>query len=129
MATTRSRRGDRTPTDRKHVGMTLPRPVKEQIVAAAAILEWSVGDWILAVAAEHGPAVVELLRGRGVRRRPTVEDATFTALYLTADERDELDDQARACGLNRSAFVTAVAQVGLGESVEDAVSPLLAPSD
>ena len=129
MATKRSRRGDRAPSERKHVGMTLPRPVKEQVVAAAALLEWSVGDWILAVAAEHGPAVVELLRGRGVRRRPKVEEATFTALYLTPDERDELDDQARSCGLNRSAFVTAVAQVGLGEPLEDAVAPLLAPSE
>ncbi len=128
MATTRSRGGDRTPSERKHVGMTLPRPVKEQMGAAAEVLEWSAGDWVLAMAAEHGPALIDGLRGRSLRRRPQVEHATFTALYLTPDERDELDDQAVACGLNRSAFVTAIAQLGLGEAHEDVLSPLLATS-
>ena len=59
-----------------------------------------------------------------MRKRPRVEDARFAALYLTPDERDELDDQAVACGLNRSAFVTAVARLGLGDDLEDVVADL-----
>lgn len=124
MATTRSRTGDSGPSERKHVGMTLPRPVKEGIQSSAAVLEWSTGDWVLAMAAEHGPALTSSLGHLELPRRSKVDDATFTALYLTPDERDELDDQARACGLNRSAFVTAVARLGLGEELDDVVSAL-----
>jgi hypothetical protein len=122
--TTRSRRGDPTPSERKHVGLTLPRRVKEAALEAAGLLEWSAGDWVLAAAAEHGPALRERLGQVSVRKRPRVEDATFTALYLTPDERDELDDQAVACGLNRSAFVTAVARLGLGDQLEEVVASL-----
>jgi hypothetical protein len=53
-----------------------------------------------------------------------VEDAAFTALYLTPDEWDELDDQAVACGLNRSAFVTSVSRLALGEELAAVVEPL-----
>lgn len=126
MATTRSRQGDRAPSERRHVGLTVPRRVKERLLEAAAVLEWSAGDWVLAAAAEQGPRLIERLEGAQVRKRPRVPEATFTALYLTPDERDELDDQATACGLNRSAFVTAVAQLGLGEDLEVVVGPLLA---
>lgn len=79
---------------------------------AARVLDWSVGDWVLAAAAEFGPQVPTKLSG--LRKRPGVPDATFCALYLTAEEREELDDQATAHGLNRSAFVTASAQLALG---------------
>jgi hypothetical protein len=123
VATRRSRRGDTTASDRRQVGLTVPRRVKEQMTRAAEVLEWSVGDWVLAVAAEHGPA----LRGAievDVAKRHAVEDPTFCALYLTGDERDELDDQAVACGLNRSAFVTAVAQLGLGEDLREVVAEI-----
>jgi hypothetical protein len=126
VATTRSRRGDRTPSERKHVGLTLPRRVKERALEAARILEWSAGDWVLAAAAEQGPALRERLGAVSVRKRPEVEDAAFTALYLTPDERDELDDQAVASGLNRSAFVTAVARLALGEDLEEVVTGLRA---
>jgi hypothetical protein len=124
--TTRSRRGDPAPSERKHVGLTLPRRVKEGALEAARLLEWSAGDWVLAAAAEHGPALRERLGQVSVRKRPRVEDATFTALYLTPDERDELDDQAVACGLNRSAFVTAVARLALGDELEEVVASLRA---
>ncbi|MFP5308466.1 MAG: hypothetical protein ACLGIR_02685 [Actinomycetes bacterium] len=123
MPTRRSRRGDTTASDRRQVGLTVPRRVKAEMTRAAGVLEWSVGDWVLAVAAEHGPALRRALTG-GVAKRHAVEDATFCALYLTGDERDELDDQAVACGLNRSAFVTAVAQLGLGEGLGDVVAQL-----
>lgn len=104
---------------RRHVGMTLPRRVKDGMLEAAAVMEWSAGQWLLAAAAEQGPRLRETLGGISVRKRPHVEEATFTALYLTADEREELDDQARACGLNRSAFVTAVARLALGDELEE----------
>lgn len=125
MATTRSRSGDRSPSERRHVGLTLPRTVKQGIVEAGAVLGWSAGDWVLAAAAEHGPRLREALGHRPMPRRPQVADATFTALYLTPDERDELDDQAIASGLNRSAFVTAVASLGLGEPLEEVVRALV----
>jgi hypothetical protein len=124
VATTRSRSGDQRPSERKHVGLTLPRTVKEEALESARILEWSVGDWILAAAAEEGPALRERLGQVSVRKRPKVEDAAFTALYLTPDERDELDDQAVACGLNRSAFVTAVARLALGADLDEVVAGL-----
>jgi hypothetical protein len=124
VATTRSRRGDQRPSERKHVGLTLPRQVKEAALESARLLEWSAGDWILAAAAEQGPALRERLGQVSVRKRPKVEDAAFTALYLTPDERDELDDQAVACGLNRSAFVTAVARLALGADLEEVVAGL-----
>jgi len=125
MATTRSRRGDRDPSERRHVGLTVPRRVKADLIAAAGALDWSAGDWVLAAAAEHGPDLQAALGDIEVPKRHTVEDAAFTALYLTPDERDELDDQAIACGLNRSAFVTSVARLALGEELEEVVAPLL----
>jgi hypothetical protein len=124
MATKRSRSGDASPSERKHVGLTLPRTVKERALEAAKVLEWSVGDWVLAAAAEEGPGLRQRLGSVTVRKRPKVEDAAFTALYLTPDERDELDDQAVACGLNRSAFVTAVARLALGAELEEVVRSL-----
>ncbi len=74
------------------------------MAAAARVLDWSVGDWVLAAAAEFGDQVPDM--SSELRKRPAVADATFCALYLTAEERQELDDQATARGLNRSAFVT-----------------------
>lgn len=127
MATRRSRRGQREASERRHVGLTVPRRVKQRAGAAAGVLEWSVGDWVLAAAAEHGPRLRAALGHTELPRRHAVEDATFTALYLTPDERDELDDQAVACGLNRSAFVTAVARLGLGEPIEDVLEELRGP--
>ena len=126
MATTRSRSGSRDASERRHVGLTVPRKVKADLIAAAAMLEWSAGDWVLAAAAERGPELLAALGEIEVRKRPTVEDAAFTALYLTPDERDELDDQAIACKLNRSAFVTSVARLALGEELEDVVAGLRA---
>ena len=127
--TTRARRGDRSASERKHVGLTLPRRVKERALEAAEVMDWSAGDWVLAAAAEHGPALRDTLQDLEVRKRPKVEDATFTALYLTPEERQELDDQAIACRLNRSAFVTAVSQLGLGDDLEVVLFPLrTAPS-
>ena len=82
---------------------------------------------MLAAAAEHGPVLHAALGEVEVRKRPNVEDAAFTALYLTPDERDELDDQAVACGLNRSAFVTSVARLALGEELEAVVADLVPP--
>ena len=55
MATTRSRKGDRSPSERQHVGLTVPRRVKAALIAAAGALDWSAGDWVLAAAAEYGP--------------------------------------------------------------------------
>lgn len=128
MATRRSRRGDPRPSPRRHVGLTIPRRVKTELLAAADALDWSVGDWVLAAAAEHGATLRETLGRVQVRKRPSVEDATFTALYLTPDERDELDETAIACGLNRSALVTAVARLALGEELAVVVAPLQAGS-
>ena len=112
MATRRSRTGDRTPSDRRQVGLTVPRRVKDRMAAAARVLDWSVGDWVLAAAAEFGDQVPDM--SSEPRKRPAVADATFCALYLTAEERQELDDQATVRGLNRSAFVTVTAQLALG---------------
>ena len=128
MATTRSRRGDKAPSERRHVGLTVPRRVKAELIAAAGALDWSAGDWVLAAAAEHGLELLAALGEVEVRKRPKVEDAAFTALYLTPDERDELDDQAVACGLNRSAFVTSVARLALGEDLEVVVDSLTVAS-
>lgn len=128
VATTRSRRGERTASERRHVGLTLPRRTKERLLEAARVLDWSAGDRVLAAAAEHGPQLHQALGQVEVRKRLQVEDATFTALYLTPDERDELDDQAVTCGLNRSAFVTAVTQLALGDELEDVLRPLRAPT-
>ena len=118
----------RPPGARRHVGLTLPRRVKQDVLAAAEVIGWSAGDWVLAAAAEHGPRLVEAVGRRELPRRARVEDATFTALYLTDDERDEIDEQASGCGLNRSAFVTAVAQLALGHHLAD-VTAELAPGD
>lgn len=126
MATRRSRQGDARPSARRHVGLTVPRRVKTDLLAAADALEWSAGDWVLAAAAEHGAVLRDALGGIELRKRPAVEDATFTALYLTPDERDELDEIAIACGVNRSAFVTAVARLALGEELDAVVAPLRA---
>jgi hypothetical protein len=63
--------------------------------------------------------VARTLGTASIAKRPRVEDATCTALYLTADERDELDDQAVACGLNRSAFVAAVVRLAVGNEIEE----------
>ena len=120
--TRRARSGDRTPTARRQVGLTVPRRVKEQMTAAARVLDWSVGDWVLAAAAEFGPRVPDM--SREVRRRTAVADATFCALYLTAEERQELDEQATARSLNRSAFVTATAQLALGAQLADVLRAL-----
>ncbi|MFP4311257.1 MAG: hypothetical protein ACLFS9_04645 [Nitriliruptoraceae bacterium] len=125
MPTKRSRQGSQQASERSHVGLTVPRPIKVRLLEAAAALEWSAGDWVLAAAAEHGPTLRAELGDRQVRRRPRVEDAAFTALYLTPDERDELDDQAVACSLNRSAFVTSVAALALGEEMEVVLARLV----
>lgn len=123
MATTRSRRGSREASDRRHVGLTLPRAVKEEALAAAGALEWSLGDWVLAAAAEHGGRLHEARsQAPSPERRASVPDATFAALYLTAEERAELDETAVACDMNRSAFVTAVARLGLGAALEEVVT-------
>ena len=108
----RARSGDQTPSDRRQVGLTVPRAVKERMTEAARVMDWSVGDWVLAAAAEFGPQVPS--NPNTLRKRPGVPGATFCALYLTAEERQELDDQATVHGLNRSAFVTASAQLALG---------------
>ncbi len=119
----RARSGDQTPSDRRQVGLTVPRPVKVSMTAAADVMDWSVGDWVLAAAAEFGPKVPDL--SQELRKRPAVPDATFCALYLTTDERDELDEQATARGLSRSAFVTACAQLALGSTAEDVAAGLM----
>jgi hypothetical protein len=126
VATKRSRRGERSASERRHVGLTVPRRVKASLLEAAGALDWSAGDWVLAAAAEEGPRLRAALGDVEVRKRPVVEDAAFTALYLTPDERDELDDQAIACRLNRSAFVTSVARLALGEDIEVVVASLRA---
>ncbi|TVR27939.1 MAG: hypothetical protein EA387_00710 [Nitriliruptor sp.] len=127
MATTRSRRGDRPPSQRRDVGLTVPRWVKAELLDAAAALDRSAGEWVLAAAEEYGRALHDALAEVEVRRRPRVDDATFTALELTPDERDALDDQAVACGLNRSAFVTSVSRLALGEELDAVVAPLVEP--
>ncbi len=108
--TRRARSGDATPSDRRQVGLTVPRALKEHMRAAAEVMDWSIGDWVLAAAAEFGPRVPSRTEGR-MKKRAAVPDATFCALYLTGEERQELDDQAQHHGLNRSAFVTASAQL------------------
>ena len=129
MATTRSRRGDKAPSERRHVGLTVPRTVKADLIAAAGALDWSAGDWVLAAAAEHGPELRAALGELAVAKRHKVEDAAFTALYLTPDERDELDELAIACGLNRSAFVTSVARLALGEELDEVIAALVPGAD
>lgn len=123
----RARSGDRTPTGRRQVGLTVPRALKAQMLEVADVLDWSVGDWVLAAAAEHG-ARVPAQPANASRKRARVPDATFCALYLTPDERDELDEQAAARGLNRSAFVTACAQLALGDAPEDVTETLRPPA-
>ena len=94
------------------------------MLEAAEVIGWALGDWVLAAAAEYGHQLCEALGEVEVRKRPRVEHATFTALYITAEEREEIDDQAVACGLNRSAFVTAAARLALGDDLEDVVGEL-----
>lgn len=108
----------------RHVGITLPRSVKSHMLEAASVMDWSVGRWVLAAAAEHGPRMRSRLGHARVRKRSRLPDAAFTGIYLTDDERAELDDQAIECGLNRSAFVTAVARLALGEDLEDVCAEL-----
>lgn len=145
MVTTRSRRGDRPPPELLEVGLTLPRRVKAELLEAAAGSARaegvapsegsaraegsarSAGRWVLAAAADHGSALQDALGQAEVRRRPRVDDATFVALALTSDERDELDELAVACGLNRSAFVTSVSRLALGEELEVVLAPLVEP--
>lgn len=118
----RARSGDATPSGRRQVGLTVPRRVKEQMTAAAQVLDWSVGDWVLAAAAEFAPQLPDTTTR--TRKRRAVADATFCALYLTDDEREELDEQATRHGLNRSAFVTATAQLALGADRDDVMRSL-----
>lgn len=80
----------------------MPRAVKADLIAAARALDWSVADWLLAAAAEHGTDLRAAL--------------------------DELDGQTVACGLNRCAFVTSVARLALGEELETVVASLLPPT-
>jgi len=127
VATWRSGGGDQPASERRPFGLTLPRWVRERLQEAAAARDGSAGDWVLAAAAEHGPALQAALRPVEVRRRPPVEDAAFTALSLTPEERDELDGLAVACGLNRSAFVTSVSRLALGEELDAVVAPLVEP--
>lgn len=124
MATARSRSGDQAPSERRHVGLTVPRAVKTRMLEAAEVLDWSAGDWVLAAAAEQGERLVGAIDAPVVRR-PAVEDPAFCALYLTPDERDELDDLARRIGLNRSALVTAVARLQLGDDPSNVVGALI----
>ncbi len=124
MPTKRSRAGKGGGEPRKHVGLTLPRPVKAWLLEAGEVLDWSAGDVVLAAAAEHGGRLREALDGREVPRRPRVEDPAFTALYLTAEEREELDELAVACRLNRSAFVTAVSKLHRGDEMAGVVADL-----
>lgn len=123
----RGRTGDPTPSDRRHVGLTVPRRLKGSMTAAADVMDWSVGDWVLAAAAEFGPQVPDV--SGDLRKRPGVPDAAFCALYLSTDERDEIDEQAVARGLNRSAFVTACAQLALGASPQDVLAGLVEGRD
>jgi hypothetical protein len=111
--TRRARSGAQAPTGRHQVGLTVPRDLKDRMLEAASVLEWSLADWVLAAAAEFGPTVPAI---SGLKRRQAVPDVTFCALYVTPEERAELDDQARSLDMNRSAFVTAVAQLALGAS-------------
>jgi len=67
-------------------------------VAAAGALDWSAGDRVLAAASQHGLELRAALGELAVAKRHKVEDAAFTALYLTPDERDELDELAVAGG-------------------------------
>lgn len=115
--TRRARSGQQTPSGRRQVGLTIPRPLKERMLQAARVLDWSVGDWVLAAAAEFGQQIPPM--STRLRRRTAVPDATFCALYLSADELEELDEQATARGMNRSAFVTATAQLALGAEPAD----------
>lgn len=98
------------------------------MLARSAALDWSVGDWVLAAAAEHGRRLADALGGLQIRRRPAIEDAAFTALYVTPDEREELDEIAVACGLNRSAFVTAVSRLAMGDDLDDVLVALQSAS-
>ena len=127
MATTASRRGDRERSEGRHVGLTVPRQVKQRLLAAAAAQGRSAGAWVLAASAEHGPDLQDALRVVQLRRRPRVDDAAFAVLELTPEERDRLDDLAVACGLNRSAFVTSVSRLALGEELEVVLAPLVEP--
>jgi hypothetical protein len=113
--TRRARSGAQAPTGRHQVGLTVPRDLKDRMLEAAGVLEWSLADWVLAAAAEFGPQVPAI---PGLKRRQAVPDVTFCALYVTPEERAELDDQARYLDMNRSAFVTAVAQLALGANTE-----------
>lgn len=123
----RARSGDPTPSDRRQVGLTVPRSLKRSMTEAAEVMDWSVGDWVLAAAAEFAPQIPDT--SDQLRKRPAVPDATFCALYLTGDERDEIDEQARARGLNRSAFVTACAQLALGATPADVAESLRKGTD
>ena len=132
--------------------MTLPRRVKAEVLEAAApsqrvasdraasqrvasdraasqrsALQRAAGEWVVAAAADHGRWLQDALGEREVRRRPRMEDAAFSALSLTPDERDELDEMAVACGLNRSAFVSSVSRLALGEEMDAVVAPLVEP--
>ena len=127
MTTTRSPGGDRRRPELREVGLTLPGRVKAALLEAAAAAGRSAGEWVLVAAADHGAALQEALGQVELRRRPRVDDATFAAVALTAEERDELDERAVSCGLNRSVFVTSVSRLALGEELDVVVAPLAEP--
>lgn len=122
--TRRARSGDAASSDRRHVGCTLPLPVKQDALEAARAFDWSLGDWVLTAAAENGPTLRAALTASPPAKRRRVPHATFTALYLTAEEVAELDDQAVACGCNRSAFVTAVLRLARGDDLASVLDEL-----
>lgn len=124
MTTRRARSGSRDNVGRRHVAVTMPRARKQDALAAAQLLEWSLGDWVLAAAAEHGPALVAALDGQDRTRRGQVDDAVVVGLYVTLEERAELDDQVSSCRVSRSGFVTAVAGLALGLALDEVLDEL-----
>ena len=103
------------------------RAASQRSALQRAALQRAAGEWVVAAAADHGRWLQDALGEREVRRRPRMEDAAFSALSLTPDERDELDEMAVACGLNRSAFVSSVSRLALGEEMDAVVAPLVEP--
>ena len=124
--TRRSNRGDQTPSDRRHVAVSMGAGVRDRLKEAAGAHDWSMGDLALAFTAEHRASITTARAGREPLRRMTRHEPTVVVgLYMTAEETAELDDVAKACGLTRSALVETAVRLGVGEEPHVALEPVL----
>lgn len=124
--TRRSDRGDQTPSERRHVAVSMGVGVRDRLKEAAGAHDWSMGDLALAFTAEHRTTIATARAGREpVRRMTRGEPTVVVGLYMTPQETAELDDVAQGCGLTRSALVETAVRLGVGDDPEVALRPVL----